>query len=240
MGGPVESLTDVNGIFPAAWNGVGTILFQGRLGMSSVAADGGIATPVKIERTASALHPAFLPDGRRFLVPITQGDRRGVYVGTLGSEESLRLLAEISANAAYVAPVSGQRSGTCFCPRGHAHGPTRAPRDAAGGGRDVPDSRANSVSRRNLTVRVLGIRQRHAGVSVGLGGECRTASRLVRSSRQGIGLWGPTGPIYGILRFRPTNSVWWSPARDRRRITGICGLASGSVALRYVLRRTSP
>ena len=72
---------------------------------------------------------------------ITQGDQRGVYVGTLGPGESWRLLAEMSANAAYVAPVSGQEIGyVLFVREGTRDGPTRAPRDAAGGGRDVPYS----------------------------------------------------------------------------------------------------
>jgi hypothetical protein len=83
----VQTVGDRAPVFPGVWNRDGVILFQGSGGgLSSVAATGGVSTPLGIGRSAPALHPGFLPDGSRFFYSITQGpaNPRGVYVGTLG------------------------------------------------------------------------------------------------------------------------------------------------------------
>ena len=76
-------------------------------------AAGGEAKPVTTLDSArqETLHarPAFLPDGRHFLYHATaaQAENSGVYVGSLDSKDSRRLLAG-GSNAVYAAAASAQ------------------------------------------------------------------------------------------------------------------------------------
>src|SRR5262245_66588234 len=83
-----------------------------------VAATGGerVAITKLTQGQTSHRSPSFLPDGRHFLYFVTEGGQAGaVFVGTLGSEESKRVL---SANAGAVYSPTGEllftRQGTLF------------------------------------------------------------------------------------------------------------------------------
>jgi Tol biopolymer transport system component len=94
-----------------AWGPDGTILFAlWPSGLYAVPAsgDGSVQTVATLDREARDIAfawPQFLPDGRRFLYQIVSLDpaRSGVYVGSLDSRDSFRLLAGGSA-ATFAAP----------------------------------------------------------------------------------------------------------------------------------------
>jgi serine/threonine protein kinase/Tol biopolymer transport system component len=114
-GGPAQTLVDKGpgrgGAFGGAWNADGLILFQGDTGgISSVAASGGVPAPLITGEVY--YYPMFLPDARRFLYSSVIGadEKRGVYLGALGSKDSQRLLPD-GSNAAYATPRPGSRNG---------------------------------------------------------------------------------------------------------------------------------
>jgi serine/threonine protein kinase/Tol biopolymer transport system component len=110
-GGPPVTLANVQGAIGGAWNRDDVILFATNFSpLQRVSASGGAPTPVTILDTASGevhhMWPTFLPDGRHFLYHATGSrtggpfDARGIYVGTLGSNER-KLLIEGGSNAQY-------------------------------------------------------------------------------------------------------------------------------------------
>jgi Tol biopolymer transport system component len=90
--------------YPGSWSRDGDILFGTSL--RRVAAGGGAPSGVLQDQHISG-YPFFLPDGKRYLYTfILDPEKRGIYLGTLGSSAERRLLAEYS-NAAYAPPRSG-------------------------------------------------------------------------------------------------------------------------------------
>ena len=77
-GGPVQTVSDVSnpaGGAGASWSRAGTIVFARRVGgLMKVPAAGGDPSPATVVDPASGdgshLFPSFLPDGRRFLLPV--------------------------------------------------------------------------------------------------------------------------------------------------------------------------
>jgi Tol biopolymer transport system component len=86
------------------WNRDGIILFSPGSGdgLYRISADGGALTQLtKLNSSASEIShrwPCFLPDGRHFLYISYSGqpDKGGIFVGSLDSKESKRLLASVS------------------------------------------------------------------------------------------------------------------------------------------------
>jgi Tol biopolymer transport system component/predicted Ser/Thr protein kinase len=114
-GGPPQTLCDAPFMTGGTWGPDGTILFapfpSGPL--RRVAAAGGeakLVTTLDASRQET-LHsrPAFLPDGRQFLyqVAATQPEHNGVYIGSLDSKDTRRLLSG-TGNAVYAAAATGQ------------------------------------------------------------------------------------------------------------------------------------
>jgi serine/threonine protein kinase/Tol biopolymer transport system component len=112
-GGPPITLADAQGANGGAWNRDDVILFATNFSpLQRLSASGGAPTPVTTLDTAGGeVHhwwPAFLPDGRHFIYHATGSrtggpfDARGIYVGTLGSNER-KLLVEGGSNAQYAA-----------------------------------------------------------------------------------------------------------------------------------------
>jgi Tol biopolymer transport system component len=114
-GGAAQTVTSIIAGTAAAWGTGGDILFSGRMsrtiapsptGLLRVNASGGasdIASRPLAQSTGHRL-PQFLPGGRRFLF-FSGGaeNERGVYVGSLDSSESARVVASDSQGA-YLAP----------------------------------------------------------------------------------------------------------------------------------------
>ncbi|MGI8785792.1 MAG: protein kinase domain-containing protein [Acidobacteriota bacterium] len=96
-GGPAVTLCDAPP-WGGAWNGDGVILFGSREGLYRVPAVGG--TPVLLAKAdpsrQETFHrwPWFLPDGAHFLYAVQSNtpENRGVYVGSLDSSETTRLI----------------------------------------------------------------------------------------------------------------------------------------------------
>jgi eukaryotic-like serine/threonine-protein kinase len=93
------------------WNRDGVIVFRVRgKGLYRVQATGGTPTAVTTMNAARGdtdhVRPQFLPDGRRFLyyVDSTQPASRGIYVGSLDSAESQRVL-RTETSSQYEEPV---------------------------------------------------------------------------------------------------------------------------------------
>jgi Tol biopolymer transport system component len=102
-GGPPQTVCDAGFGRGGTWNRDDTILFSSNDGkgfaLRRVAADGGApVVELKPER-GLARFPFFLPDGRRFLFVITRAseEENGIYVGSLGSTERRRVLADESS-----------------------------------------------------------------------------------------------------------------------------------------------
>ena len=92
------------------WNGEGVVLYaEGRSGLKSVSASGGSAASVTtLDAAAQETEhqwPQFLPGGRRFLYGIRSAnpERNGIYVGSLDSNEKVRVLASPTSRATYAA-----------------------------------------------------------------------------------------------------------------------------------------
>jgi eukaryotic-like serine/threonine-protein kinase len=105
-GGTVQAICDAPQGRGGTWNEENVILFApGREhGLFRVAAAGGVPTPVtEVQRPRHRGHlwPAFLPDGRHFvyLADSTQTEHHAIYVGTLGTTASKRLLSAQSSVA---------------------------------------------------------------------------------------------------------------------------------------------
>ena len=98
-GGAVLTLTETATTWGATWSRNGVILFQPRLGeLAAVPAAGGSVTPV-IEGNIPRW-PQFLPDGQHFLFLDTDNQGSpGLYVGSLESKQTTRLMAATLAGA---------------------------------------------------------------------------------------------------------------------------------------------
>jgi Tol biopolymer transport system component/predicted Ser/Thr protein kinase len=104
-GGPPQSLCRVTLPRGAAWNRDGVIIFapNTRGPIYQISETGGEAKPVTVldptRRETSHSLPAFLPDGRHFayFVFSTQTENRGIYLGSLDSKETKRLIIADSA-----------------------------------------------------------------------------------------------------------------------------------------------
>ena len=99
FGSPPQSVCDATGFAGGTWNRDGVIVFsQNRGPLFRVAAAGGkpvAVTQVDPSRSEVAHRfPSFLPDGRRFLYSAvsTRADDSGVFVGSLSSMESTRIV----------------------------------------------------------------------------------------------------------------------------------------------------
>src|SRR5262249_43721138 len=113
-GGPPQTLTNnpSSNIRGATWNRDNVIVFaptsSGPLFRVS-ATGGGVTTPVTELNTSrkefAHKHPWFLPDGIHFLYLVfsTQPEYSGIYVGSLNSKETKRLLPS-ATNAKFVPP----------------------------------------------------------------------------------------------------------------------------------------
>ncbi len=110
-GGSPQTLCDVPSPNGGAWSRDGVILFAGtqQRGLGRVSASGGVGTALTAPDRSRLEHfhafPHFLPDGRRFLFFILneRRERRGIYVGTLGSEERKQIL-QTESRAIYTPP----------------------------------------------------------------------------------------------------------------------------------------
>jgi Tol biopolymer transport system component len=109
-GGTPQTLADAPRPYGATWNSDGMILFSGlnTSPLYRVPAIGGqrpvAATRLDTTRQVSHRFPHFLPDGRRFLFFATgSSDVQGVYIGSLDSEETRRLVSASTA-AVFVSP----------------------------------------------------------------------------------------------------------------------------------------
>src|SRR5262249_40367100 len=106
-GGPPETLCDVGfgAVRGGTWNRDGIILFASSDDRGSVitrvSALGGGVTPVTAHRSSRDRHaaPFFLPDGRHFLYSggNLEDDRRSIYVGSLDSKSTTRLMTSDTA-----------------------------------------------------------------------------------------------------------------------------------------------
>jgi Tol biopolymer transport system component/DNA-binding winged helix-turn-helix (wHTH) protein len=117
-GGPPQTVCDAPaaGLPGGAWSRNGVILFHagfpGRAVLYRVAASGGEATAATSldasRQEVGHYWPQFLPDGRHFLyfVRSSRPENTGIYVGSLDSKDSRRLLST-NHNAAYAGSLSG-------------------------------------------------------------------------------------------------------------------------------------
>jgi serine/threonine protein kinase/Tol biopolymer transport system component len=105
-GGSPQTLCDAPGHpFGGTWSRGGMIVFGHRPGnpLYRVSAAGGAATEVtKLDQSRQETGhrwPHFLPDGRHFLFSVdsAQSENRGIYVGSLDTEETTRLLVANSS-----------------------------------------------------------------------------------------------------------------------------------------------
>ncbi|MBI3208567.1 MAG: protein kinase [Candidatus Solibacter usitatus] len=107
-GGPPQILCDPRVFLGGSWNRDGVILIGGTR-LSQVSSAGGEPKRVferdDARRETGQFWPHFLPDGRHFLYTSRSQDasKSGVYLGSLGSQESRRLLDSYT-NASFVEP----------------------------------------------------------------------------------------------------------------------------------------
>ena len=110
-GGPSQTLCDAAAGRGGTWNREGLIVFGDASGiLYRVSAAGGEPTPVtaldQSRFETSHRWPYFLPDGRHFIyfVRSSQTERSGIYVGSLDSNETKRLLLPTALNAVFAPP----------------------------------------------------------------------------------------------------------------------------------------
>jgi Tol biopolymer transport system component len=92
----------------ATWSAKGVILVASRRGIDRIAAGGGepIEALAPVPNTNDELRwPSFLPDGQHFIYVVSSSDanRRGVFVGSLDSRESTRLM-DGDSSVAFASP----------------------------------------------------------------------------------------------------------------------------------------
>ena len=109
-GGASQTLADAPDASGGSWGPDGTIIFAPKTGpLFRVSATGGPATPLRelnaSRREMTELWPHFLPDGKHYLYVArsADADKTGIYLGTVGAQES-RLLIPGESNVAYSPP----------------------------------------------------------------------------------------------------------------------------------------
>jgi hypothetical protein len=108
-GGDIVTICEARSGGGGTWSRDGTILFADGLDspLKQVSAVGGsptVLTALDASQGDSAhLHPVFHPDGRHFVFTVLSGARGGTYLGSLGSREIRKLVADTIA-AKFVAP----------------------------------------------------------------------------------------------------------------------------------------
>jgi eukaryotic-like serine/threonine-protein kinase len=111
-GGPAQPLCDANGR-GGTWNNGGVILFGNlNVGIMRVPAAGGDSVPVTKPESVQHRNPTFLPDGRHFLYAATQGKENGVYLGSLDSKETRRIVPDPSVAEYFDGHILFVRGGT--------------------------------------------------------------------------------------------------------------------------------
>jgi DNA-binding winged helix-turn-helix (wHTH) protein/Tol biopolymer transport system component len=111
LGGPPETLCDAPNPRGGSWNRDGVIVFapDSRSALLQIRATGGSPAPATYLdpaiRAGSHRFPQFLPDGRHFLYLLWSGqvEKQGVWVGSIDSRETRRLL-DANSSAAYAPP----------------------------------------------------------------------------------------------------------------------------------------
>jgi len=99
-GGPAQTLCDAPGTGRGGtWNREGVILFAAGDGLSRIPATGGVPVLITKPEGGSYRNPVFLPDGHRFLYLAVQGKDTGIYLGSLDSKESRRIVLDDSQPA---------------------------------------------------------------------------------------------------------------------------------------------
>jgi serine/threonine protein kinase/Tol biopolymer transport system component len=107
-GGPPQTLCDASSGRGGTWNRDGVIVFAPDLSSAlyRISAAGGESAPLTtLDQASESSHrwPRFLPDGRHFLYLSRQGDRTGIYLGSLDSKGTRRIL-DTAFNAVYAPP----------------------------------------------------------------------------------------------------------------------------------------
>ena len=108
-----ELASPIGGPWHGSWNQFGDLLFVAG-GVSRITTEGGRATPaIQLDAAAGetgSSFPAFLPDGRRFLVRINKDENLGgngaIYLASLDSPDR-KLILDAVASAVLVAPTPG-------------------------------------------------------------------------------------------------------------------------------------
>ena len=115
-GGPAQTLCDAANGRGGTWNRHGVIVFAPGLvlPLMRVSAAGGEATPVMGLGASGELqrYPAFLPDGKHFLMVVSNGKpgTNGLYAGSLDGSPRVRILADASS-AEYVPSNLSSKTG---------------------------------------------------------------------------------------------------------------------------------
>jgi len=116
-GGPPENICETADMNGGSWNAEDVIVFASTKGLHRVRAVGGEAVAIGTPKDGAPYAPSFLPDGRHFvyLVAQAQGSNGAIYAGSLGSNDSVRLVSAQS-NAVYAEPgyLLYHREGTLY------------------------------------------------------------------------------------------------------------------------------
>ena len=101
-GGPSRAVADSTANFlGGTWGSEGVILFSDGGTLKQVSAAGASeASSKRLDRPQPPVFPYFLSDGKHFLFAIIRSSEQGVYVGTLDSEKTQRILP-VSSRAVY-------------------------------------------------------------------------------------------------------------------------------------------
>ena len=119
-GGPAQNICETPDLLGGTWNADGVIVFASSKGLQRVVAAGGQPSPLELPADVAKQNPRepyFLPDGQRllYLAGAHDGSDAAIYVGSLGSTETTRVVASRS-NAVYVEPgyLLYHREGTLY------------------------------------------------------------------------------------------------------------------------------
>jgi Tol biopolymer transport system component/predicted Ser/Thr protein kinase len=113
-GGPSQPLCEAGFGGGGTWNGDDVILFSTAPGVSGslkrVEAAGG--APADVTKEKAVFFPLFLPGGHRFLYTLNSAspEARGIYLGSMDSNESRRILEDVSSTL-FAPSAPGSRSG---------------------------------------------------------------------------------------------------------------------------------
>ena len=102
-----DLVSQVSGPWHGSWNQFGELLFTSN-GVFRIADEGGRSTPaITFDAAAGEIgsgFPAFLPDGRRFLVRVNTDDRSRIFLASIDSSDRKLMLDDV-ASAVLVAPT---------------------------------------------------------------------------------------------------------------------------------------